>query len=804
MVTSARPIRLRNPTRWLALTALALVVACGADRGGEESSVDPFADETVAEGIFAPLGEPLPIATPEHLEAFARGRQLMEHRFTLAEGLGPSFNTAACADCHGFPTPGGAADPGQAFVLVDPPGDFQTSDVTPGVGVDGVVRRFRYEDGVGTAPVVEGEQSVTAQRAPTPLYGFGLLLSVRRDEILSRADPDDLDGDGISGRALLYEGLAGVFGRKGIVVPVDGFVRASLFNHMGMTSAGLPEDLKRGLPFADAQFADFDEGCIPGTPDCNRPAGGQNKQASIPHTLVTDEDGVPDPEISTQELYDLTSYVTLLAAPQPEPPTEETREGRRIFDRIGCAGCHTPVIQSELGGLPAYTDLLVHDMGEELADGIRITLSSGHEFRTQPLWGVAAAAPYMHDGRASTLDEAVRAHGGESARSRGAYLELSDSEQELLLEFLRSLGGRDAVADARNIAPPADSALGGPIAGLDDDALGAFEAGRSIFAHSFLRSEGLGQPFFNGASCVSCHAQPVPGGAGHRASNVVRQALVAEDGTLSSPSFGSVIHRLSAVSGEHVYPAPGNSHFEQRQSQSLFGLGLLEAVPEEVVLANADADDEREPFGISGRAARTDNGRLGRFGWKADVPSLEEFSRDALSAELGLTVEAWPGAFFGLNSDADAVEDPEVGQEIVALLAAYIASLAPPVPDAIEPGSIEELGETLFGEFGCDGCHVPALDGPTGPVRAYTDLLVHSMRDPGGPGIVQGNVGADEFRTAPLWGVADTPPYMHDGRADTLEEAVLAHSGEATDAVDRFNEASDDARAALIAFLAAL
>jgi len=110
----------------------------------------------------------------------------------------------------------------------------------------------------------------------------------------------------------------------------------------------------------------------------------------------------------------------LLAPPEPDPLTEEARHGKIHFEEIGCADCHVPALRGPRGLVPAYTDMLLHDMGPDMADGIVQLEATGSEFRTQPLWGVAATAPYLHDGRADTLDEAIRIHGSEGETARDA------------------------------------------------------------------------------------------------------------------------------------------------------------------------------------------------------------------------------------------------------------------------------------------------------------------------------------------------------------------------------------------------
>ena len=153
-----------------------------------------------------------------------------------------------------------------------------------------------------------------------------------------------------------------------------------------------------------------------------------------------DDDGVPDPEMTPDQLFDLVSMAMLMAAPEVRTElTEEEVRGLQAFDAVGCGDCHTPRLDGPRGPLPVYSDLLLHDMGEDLADGLVAGEATGSEFRTQPLWGLAAVGPYLHDGRATTIDEAIRWHGGEGAAAQAAYMDASASDKAALLRFLGTL-----------------------------------------------------------------------------------------------------------------------------------------------------------------------------------------------------------------------------------------------------------------------------------------------------------------------------------------------------------------------------
>lgn len=727
----------------------------------------------VAPNIFAELGAPLPSATDEELAAFERGREVALHRFTPEEGLGPELNVTFCAGCHEKPVFGGGASHYRDFLLV---GDELSPDVVVPRGKNGVQRQFSNDTGRDPSDPLT---NLSATRNPIPFFGAGLLAEIPDSEIISHADPEDADGDGISGRVNDNGIEVGRFGRKAQTARLELFVRGPIFNHAGITSDPLPEERRAELP----SFGAASEAILP-------------KQAVIPDEPTVDLDDVPDPELRESELFDLLSFVMLLAAPMPDAPTAETERGRATFEQIACDACHIPALRSPRGAIPAYTDLLLHDMGDELADGFPMEAATGREFRTQPLWGVTAAAPYLHDGRAATLDEAIRWHGGEATSSRDAYSELGDLDRLELIAFLDSLGGK--AQKSAGLLPPGDVALtpgayGSPLPDLSPNQLALFERGRQLFDRDFALTEGVG-PLFNGDACRSCHFDPVIGGAGPGGVDAMRQDAEAP-GDSALPRHAT----------SHVRPEPDSSatFFERRQTPTTLGLGLLERVPRTTIEAGADPDDE-DGDGIAGRAHVLPDGRLGRFGWKANVPSVREFVRDAFSGELGITLPDEPGFTFGRSEDDDEVPDPELGSTPIDEVAAFIALLGPPPRTRVDR-ALEDEGEALFEEIGCVDCHRPTLQTADGlDVHAYTDLLLHDIALPGAPGIEEGDAGVRDFRTPPLWGLGHSAPYFHDGRATSIENAIEAHAGEAAGALARFVELSDAEREALLSFLQSL
>ena len=186
--------------------------------------------------------------------------------------------------------------------------------------------------------------------------------------------------------------------------------------------------------------------------------------------------------------------------------------------------CHIPRLDSKIGPIRAYSDLLLHDMGSEMDDGITPGFASGSEFRTQPLWGVALHGPYLHDGRANTLQEAIEWHGGEGTASKDNWLNASEEERDALISFLYTLGGENP--EGGNFILPSSTVpkygeQGGPRRELTTDEEQNFENGLRLFDQNFLGSDGRNN-HFNADSCRACHQDPVIGGAGGIDVNVLR------------------------------------------------------------------------------------------------------------------------------------------------------------------------------------------------------------------------------------------------------------------------------------------
>lgn len=365
---------------------------------------------------------------------------------------------------------------------------------------------------------------------------------------------------------------------------------------------------------------------------------------------------------------------------------------------------------------------------------------------------------------------------------------------------------------------------GDPIEGLTRAERAQFERGRQEFQRVFTPETGLG-PIFNADACVECHENPVPGGAGDEIE--IHVAILVADGghcDLLVELGGPVIQQqvtpaLKAALNIDSEPIPPGVAIARRTSPDLFGFGLLDAVPDSVILALADPDD-RNGDGISGRPNRGFDGRLGRFGRKAIVPTLTEFNQGAFPIEQGVTNPAVPTEeSIGGSAIPDGVDptpEPEIGLEAIQATDAFVRFLAPPAPLRLTHSG--GRGRDLFSKVGCASCHYPTLRTGNSPsaalrhrsVSAYTDLLLHDM----GPVLADicfGIAAPSEFRTEPLMGLRfsedieeGAPRFLHDGRAKSLEEAILLHGGEAAHSQQRFQALSEKDRAALLEFLRSL
>ena len=364
---------------------------------------------------------------------------------------------------------------------------------------------------------------------------------------------------------------------------------------------------------------------------------------------------------------------------------------------------------------------------------------------------------------------------------------------------------------------------GDPLHGLAPAEFEAFRLGLDDFLEVETAEEGLG-PAYNGTSCAACHSIPAIGGIAPV--TTVRAGRRFENGEFEDldPSRGSLFQLFSIPTHgcQSVIPPEANV-IARRVPIPVFGAGLVEAIADETIRALADPSD-RDGDGVSGRAATvTDRAsgdrRIGRFGWKAQVATLLEFSGDAYRNEMGITNDLFPEELtFDLSAaqmlDCDVIPDPEdipelgTGLRGIDNFEAFMKFLAPPPRGPITADVLG--GDEVFRAVGCATCHVPVL--MTGvnpnplfdrrPVPLFSDLLLHDVGT--GDGIRQADGEPEEIRTPALWGLRFRRPLLHDGSADTIWAAVLRHDGEARSMMQRLVGLPPTALAELMAFLESL
>ena len=369
-------------------------------------------------------------------------------------------------------------------------------------------------------------------------------------------------------------------------------------------------------------------------------------------------------------------------------------------------------------------------------------------------------------------------------------------------------------------ARPGGTRFGDALPGLTTLQMTDFAQGKAEFLKVEDVEGGLG-PIFNNSSCVSCHGIPAVGGS----STTLVTRFGLRVGNAYDPLVelgGSLLQDFAIDPAAQERVPDGANVVARRQSTPLFGLGLIEAIPDAAIVAAARRP---KPFGIPGRAAQiTDVAsgqlRIGRLGWKAQLATLLDFAGDAYLNEMGVTSRLFPHenapngsaallAQFDSVADPEDVVDPASGKGDIDLAADYMRLLAPPPRNPLSPSA--RSGEFVFEQLGCAACHTPVYQtGPSliaaldrKPVWLYSDLLLHDMGTLG-DGIAQGAAGPREMKTAPLWGVRVSAPYLHDGRAGTVDQAIRAHEGEAAQVRDRYRQLTPTAQRQLLDFVGTL
>jgi CxxC motif-containing protein (DUF1111 family) len=394
------------------------------------------------------------------------------------------------------------------------------------------------------------------------------------------------------------------------------------------------------------------------------------------------------------------------------------------------------------------------------------------------------------------------------------------------------------------------NAFSHPLPGLSAPVRRSHAIGNSFFNENWVAApasaaarDGLG-PLFNARSCSACH--PLDGrGSPDSVSLILRISILREGSTEPHPIYGGQIRPL-AIPGARADaritlewldqgglrqphfrledwragPPQEPLLFSPRMGNAVFGLGLLESVPADVIEARADPED-RDGDGISGRVNQVwdkeqQTKRLGRFGWKANQPSLRQQTADAFHADIGITSVVNPHEF--PETDLPHGGSPELPENLLQHVVTYLRTLAPPARRDREDGRVKQ-GEEVFRRIGCAACHLPELrvgEFPEQPalsgahIEPFTDLLLHDM----GPGLADGRPDQEadgrEWRTAALWGLGLQQTVnghlflLHDGRARGIAEAILWHDGEAAAARQRWQALPEAERAALLRFLESL
>lgn len=344
-----------------------------------------------------------------------------------------------------------------------------------------------------------------------------------------------------------------------------------------------------------------------------------------------------------------------------------------------------------------------------------------------------------------------------------------------------------AVPELPSIAPsaaatgPAPGTLGGPRLGLSADELTQFRLGLAAFEQVHTLGNGLG-PQYSAVSCASCHHAPVVGGH----AGMERSGQLLRDFTANFVDFWPLEELLDLSA---LWPEQGDVSWF-RSPLPLFGAGLIEAIPDEDLQRVCDRPET--PDGVHYRLNTAADNRPGRFGRKGQFSSLRDAVATLLVSQHGITNDVVREK--RRRVDRDGVADPEVADELVDVLAAYVRGLAPPAPAGKHPA-----GKAVFERVGCAACHTPTPH-PTVP-GAYSDLCIHAMGDPLSDTIRNFSAGVDTWRTPPLWGLRFRKAYLHDQRATSLDAAIRVHGGEAAASRDRYARLPAKDQAALQAFL---
>jgi CxxC motif-containing protein (DUF1111 family) len=403
-----------------------------------------------------------------HLKLFVlfdRGDGVFERAIKDTHGLGPLYNSKSCEGCHvadgraqapteerghegllfrvSVPGTGPYGGPNHHPVYGGQLGDQVVNTLDPEVlpVISYVEEPGRYPDGMTYSlrrPIYDlsdlyygplGDDAMISPRIAMGLVGMGLLDAIDVDELTKLADPDDNDGNGISGRVnVVWDAeketmVVGKFGWKAEMPTLRQQIADAAVNDMGLTN---PVFLEQSCGEKQAECLEISSG----------------KRGSLV-------------ELSEAELNQLVVYLEFLAVPARDPVEHpKAQRGEKLFKELSCNSCHRDTWVTGTNHrqwrlrkqtIHPYTDLLLHDMGERLADNRPTFKASGTEWRTPPLWGIGMTkrvnghTDFLHDGRARSLEEAVLWHDGEAKGARDKFMNLSEDEREAVLIFVRTL-----------------------------------------------------------------------------------------------------------------------------------------------------------------------------------------------------------------------------------------------------------------------------------------------------------------------------------------------------------------------------
>lgn len=437
---------------------------------GEENSAGSGTTFDFGENAFS---HPVPGLTFDQQTWFATGNSFFKQNWVTApsstagrDGVGPIMNAFSCSGCHlndGRGEPGGSIGPSTSALLLrlSIPGEDAHGGPLPDATYGGQLQNMSI---IGVLP--EGSVSILSQvitgqladgepyelikpvynlsgnygafsssvmvspRVGQQVIGMGLLEAINEQDILANEDPNDADGDGISGRVnrvwdyTLQATVVGRFGWKANQPSILQQTAGALVGDLGITNSIFGA-----------------ENCTSAEQDCQNAPNGNDAPNAY--------------EINDIQLQRITFYLAALSVPgRRNAKDAQVLSGKQTFMNIGCGDCHRPsyttgnyALVSALSNqkIFPYTDMLLHDMGDDLADGRPDYLANGNEWRTPPLWGIGLIQTVnghtrlLHDGRARTLQEAILWHGGEAAPTVQRYKQLSAAEREDLILFLESL-----------------------------------------------------------------------------------------------------------------------------------------------------------------------------------------------------------------------------------------------------------------------------------------------------------------------------------------------------------------------------